>query len=235
MLRSETHRLVLTGVAGLALVLASQAMMNAYEGAKSVREAALSVNALSIPFTLTFLLIVGLRLVFEIPVELSANWVFRLLVDADRQESEPLARKVILVAVLPWIAATTFGLYAYLKGPMVAALHTLLVVVWTVLLTNIVLVRFRKLPFTCSMPVFQQHSIVILIAFCFGFLIYVGSTAEFEASALREPLRMLELLPVAALAWFIPRHLKSTTIDLEKRIIFEESAARSFELLRLGE
>jgi hypothetical protein len=235
LLRSEAHRLVVTGVAGLALVLASQALMNAYEGTKSVREAALSVEALSIPFILTFLLIVGLRLVFEIPVELPANWIFRLMVDADRQESEPLARKIILVFLLPWVAAITFAAYVYLEGPRVALLHTALVILWTVLLTNIVLVRFRKLPFTCSMPVFKQHSIVILIAFCFGFLIYVGSTAEFEASALREPRRMLELIPVAALAWYIPRHLKGTTIDLEKKLIFEESAPRSFELLRLGE
>ena len=233
--RSETHRLVMTGVAGLALVLASQALMNAYEGGRPAREAALSADALSIPFIITFLLIVGLRLVFEIPVDLQANWIFQLTVDADRQESEPLARKVILVSVLPWIAAITFGVYSRLEGGAVAVLHTVVVVVWTVLLTNIMLVRFRKIPFTCSMPVFKQHSIVILIAFCFGFLIYVGSTAEFEASALTEPLRMLELLPVAAMAWYIPHHLKGSTIDLEKRLIYEESAARTVELLRLSE
>jgi hypothetical protein len=235
LLRSEAHRLALTGVAGLALVLASQALMNAYEGSHSLREAALSADALSIPFILTFLLIVGLRLVFEIPVELRANWVFRLMVDADRQESGPLARNVILVFLLPWVAAITFAAYLYLEGVPVALLHTGLVAVWTVLLTNLVLVRFRKIPFTCSMPVFKQHSIVILIAFCFGFLVYVGSTAEFEALALREPLRMLELIPIAALAWYIPRHFKSSAIDIEKRLIFEESAPRSFELLRLGE
>jgi hypothetical protein len=184
---------------------------------------------------LTFLLIVGLRLVFEIPVELGANWIFRLMVDAEGQESEPLARKVILTLLLPWVATVTCAAYWFLEGPRVALLHTALVVVWTVLLTNIVLVRFRKLPFTCSMPVFKQHSIVILIAFCFGFLMYVGSTAEFEASALLEPRRILELLPVVALAWYIPRHLKHTTIDREKNLIFEESAQRGFELLGLSE
>ena len=233
--RSEAHRLVLTGVAGLALVLASQALMTGYEESGSVRNAAMSADTLSIPLILTFLLIVGLRLVFEIPVELRANWVFRLMVDADRQESQPLARKVILMLLLPWIAVITFAAYLYLEGVWIALLHTGVVVIWTVLLTNVVLVRFRKIPFTCSMPVFKQHSIVILIAFCFGFLIYVGSTAEFESSALRQPLRMLELVPVAAVAWYIPRHLKGSTIDLEKKLIFEESATRSFELLGLGE
>ncbi len=235
LLRSETHRLVMTGVGGLALVLASQALMNAFEGAKSLRQAALTPEALSIPFVLTFLIIVGLRIVFEVPAELRANWVFQLMLDADRQECEPLARKVIFVWVLPWILAVTFGAYIYLQGVIVALLHTALVMSWAVLLTNILLTRFRKVPFTCSLPVFKQHSIVIVISFCFGFLIYAVSTPEFESTALLEPLRMLSLLPVVGVAWYIPRYLGKNTIDLERRLIFEESATRTVEALRLSE
>lgn len=235
LLRSEAHRLVLTGVTGLALVLASQALMGAFEGAKSIKVAAISPGALSIPFVLTFLIVVGLRVVFEIPMELRANWVFQLGVDPDRQESEPLARRVMLVAVLPWILTATFLAYLYLEGARVAALHTAFVAIWTVLLANILLVRFRKLPFTCSLPVFKQHSIVILLSFCFGYLIYAMSIPEFEASALAEPLRLLELLPLVAVAWYIPRRLAKNTIDIDRKLIFEESAPRTVELLRLSE
>jgi len=177
----------------------------------------------------------GLRIVFEIPADLRSNWIFQLLLDPDHQECEPLARRVILVSILPWIVLVTFAAYFYLEGPMVAVLHTAVVVTWSCLLTNVVLVRFRKLPFTCSLPVFKQHSIVTLISLCFGFLIYAGSTAEFESSALSEPIRMLSLLPVAAVAWYIPRYLDKNTIDLERKLIFEEAATRSVELLRLSE
>ena len=235
MVRSEAHRLVLTGVGGLALVLASQAMMNAFQGTTSWRQAALTPDALSIPFVMTFLLIIGLRIAFEIPVELRANWVFQFLLDADRQECEPLARRVILTAILPWVLAITFVAYFYFEGWVVASLHTLLVLTWAVLLTNILLIRFRKLPFTCSLPVFKQHSIVILISFCFGYLIYAVSTPEFEASALHEPVRMLSLVPVALVAWYIPRYLGKNTIELERKLIFEETAMRTVEGLRLTE
>lgn len=235
LMRSESHRLVLTGVSGLALVLASQALMNAFQRTISWREAALTPDALSIPFILTFLLIIGLRLVFEIPVDIRANWVFQLLLNADGQESEPLARRVILVWVLPWILAGTFAIYFYIEGMKIALLHTLLVLIWSVLLTNMLLIRFRKLPFTCSLPVFKQHSIVILISFCFGYLIYAGSTPEFEASALEEPWRMLELLPLALVAWYVPRYLAKNSIEIERRMIFEESAPRTVEGLRLSE
>jgi len=235
LVRSEAHRLVVTAVGGLALVLASQALMDAFQGAKSVREAALTPDALSIPFILTFLIVVGLRLVFELPVELRANWIFQLMLDRDGQESEPLARRVILTAILPWVLALTFAAYLYLEGWRVASLHTLLVLSWAVLLTNILLTRFRKLPFTCSLPVFKQHSIVILISFCFGYLIYAVSTPEFEASALHAPLRMLTLVPVAVVSWYVPRYLGKNTIELERKLIFEETAVRTVEGLRLSE
>jgi len=235
LLRGEAHRLVMTGVAGLALVLASQALMNAFDGGKPAREAALTAEALSIPFILTFLLVIGLRVVFEVPAELRANWIFQLMLDAEHQECEPLARKTILFLTLSWLLPLTFAVYAYLEGLRIAILHSSLIAAWTALLTNILLIRFRKLPFTCTLPVFKQHSIVIVISFCFGFLIYGASTPEFESVALLQPLRMLSLIPVAVVAWFIPHYLTKNTLALEKRMIFEEGAVHTVERLGLSE
>jgi hypothetical protein len=233
--RSETHRLALTGAGGLGLVLACQALLNATVNTNSWRAAALSPDALSVPFILSFLMIVGLRSVFEVPVELRSNWIFQLMLNPDRQECMPLARKLILVVVLPMILLTAFPVQAYFAGFAIASIHTSLAAMWTVLLTNILLIRVRKLPFTCTMPVFKQHSIVILLSFCFGFLIYAVSIPEFEASAVKEPARLLGLVPVAAVAWYIPRYFARNSIDLERRLIFEESATRTIEVLRLSE
>ena len=235
LLRSEAHRLVLTAIGGLSLVLASQALMDAFENAKSWRQAMLLPDALSIPFILSFLMIVGLRLVFEIPADLRSNWIFQLMLDRDGEECEPLARKVILILSLPWLLALTFLLYLYVQGWVIACLHTLLVATWAVLLTNIVLIRFRKLPFTCTLPLFKQHSFVTLLSFCFGFLLYSVHTPEFESSALANPLRMIGLLPAAAAAWYIPHHLAKSAIDIEKKLIFEESPTQTIQALRLSE
>lgn len=235
LLRSEAHRLVLTAVGGLALVLASQALMDAFDGGRSLRRAVLTPDALSIPFILSFLIIVGLRAVFEIPAELRANWIFQLMVDPDRQECESLARRVILILVLPWLLAISLPVYAYLEGWKAACLHTLLVMTWSILLTNIVLIRFRKIPFTCTLPLFKQHSFVTLLSGCFGFLIYAVSTPEFESSALAEPLRMLSLVPAALVLWCVPHYLGKKSTELERRLIFEESPTQTIEALRLGD
>jgi hypothetical protein len=233
--RSEPHRLVLTGISGLGLVLASQALMNANAGAKSVHEAALSPDALSIPFILTFLLIIGLRIVFEVPVELRSNWIFQLMLDRDRQECEAVARKVVLTFVLPLVLMVAFPAYAYLDGVRIAFFHTALVGIWSLLLTNLVLIRFRKVPFTCTLPVFKQHSIVLLLSVVFGFLLYAVETPEFESTALEHPLRMIGLLPIVAVAWFIPHQMAKSTTDIEKQLIFEESATRTVEALQLSD
>jgi hypothetical protein len=233
--RSEAHRLVVTAVGGLALVLASQALLTAFGNAKSWHEASLSPEALSVPFILTFLIVIGLHTVFDVPAEIRANWIFQLLLDPDRQQCEALARNIILSAVLPLAVVITLPAYIYLQGPAIAFLHTLLVVTWTVLLTNVLLIRFRKLPFTCTFPVFKQHSIVILLSLCFGYLIYAVSTPEFEASALTQPARMLGLVPVALVAWYIPHQFARNSTEMETKLIFEESATRTIEALRLGE
>jgi hypothetical protein len=235
LLRSETHRLVLTAIGGLGLVLASQALLDGFENAKSWREAALSPGALSIPFILSFLIIVGLRVVFEIPAELRSNWIFQLMIDPDRQESGRLARRVILILVLPWLVVISFPAYVYLEGWTIACLHTLLAVTWAVLLTDIVLIRFRKIPFTCTLPVFKQHSFVTLLSCCFGFLLYAGSTPEFEASALVEPLRMLSFAPVAVVAWYIPHYFAKSASEIERKLIYEESPTQTIEALRLSD
>lgn len=157
------------------------------------------------------------------------------MVDPDRQECESLARRVILILVLPWLLAISLPVYAYLEGWKVAGLHTLLVVVWAVLLTNIVLIRFRKILFTCTLPVFKQHSFVTLLSCGFGFLLYAVSTPEFESSALAEPLRLLGLVPLAAVLWYIPHHLANSAIDIEKRLIFEEAPTQTIQALRLSD
>ena len=233
--RSEAHRLLLTGTGGLGLVLASQALMNAVEATKSARQAALSTEALSIPFILSFLIIVGLRAVFEIPAELPSNWIFRLMLDPDHQECESLARIVILLAVFPWVLLGLFPLYLRISGLSIALMHTLVVLGWSLLLTNALLIRFRKLPFTCTRPIFQQHSIVVLISVGFGFLLYAASLPEFESYALVHPARFAAMFPAAFITWYVPHHLAKSAIAEEKRLIFEDVSATSFELIQLSE
>jgi hypothetical protein len=166
---------------------------------------------------------------------LRSNWIFRLMLDAEKHECEPLARKVILVSVLPWALLVSFPIYAYLGGWAVGCLHTLIFVAWSLLLTDAVLIRFRKLPFTCSFPLFEQHSIVTLLGCVFAFFLFAVVTPQVESWAFVEPARMILFVPLAAVGWYVPRHIRHTALDVERALIFEEAPTRAVEVLQLGD
>jgi hypothetical protein len=232
--RSEAHRLALAGIFGTGIVLSSQFLARAVQ-MKSPMDSAASADALAIPFVLAFFIVVGLRIVFEIPTDLRPNWIFRFTLDREHHESVALARKIMLTFVLPWLALVALPLYVYFDGWLVALLHILLVAIWSLLLANALLIGFRKLPFTCAMPVFQQHSIVTLLGGALAFFLFAIATPQAEARALAEPVWMLAFIPVAALFWYTPRRIHKGAIDVETRLVFEDAPSRAVEVLRLGE
>jgi hypothetical protein len=58
-------------------------------------------------------------------------------------------------------------------------------------------------------------------------------TPEFESSALANPLQMIGLVPLAAVAWYVPRHIRKNAIEIEKELLFEEAPSRVVEVLHL--
>jgi hypothetical protein len=234
LLRSEPHRLLLAGVGGLGLVLASQALLGSFAGA-SAHPVPLSPDLLSVPLILFFFVIAALRLAFDIPVDLRANWIFRLLLDPEKHACAALARKMILMSVLPWILLIVLPAYCWLGGWIAGVLHTVVVAVWAVLLIDSTLVGFRKMPFTCSFPLFRQHSIVTLLGCAMGFFLFAAVTPEFESWALADPVRMTGLIPIAAIAWYIPHRIRRSALDIERELIFEELPSRAIEVLRIAE
>lgn len=234
--RSERHVLVLAGFAGWGLVLASQAMLRAKESAPIPGYSKVSADALSVPLILAFCVILGLRMTFEIPVELRANWIFRFLLDTDHHECKPVARKMTALVIVPPIVFVVFPVYAYLGGWKTGALHALLVLTWSLVLSELLLFRFRKIPFTCAMPVFRQHAPVAVIIGVFGFFFFAILTADFEQWSLASPLRMLIFVPwpMAILLWLHYFQIDSTESD--RKLVFEDAAPSVFDgLLRLEE
>jgi hypothetical protein len=232
LLRSERHGLVIAGLGGWGLVLASQAILRASERS-DLGDRVVSADALSVPLILVFCMVIGMRLAFEIPVDLRANWIFRLLLDPRKHECAVTARRMILLTLAP-LVVMVFPVFTYLGGWEVGILHTILVSAWTVGLTELLLVRFRKIPFTCSFPLFEQHAVVTAMAGLLGYFCFAPLTADFEHWALAVPLRMLVLLVPGAGVWLLIRHIRGEMIEFEKQLVFETVAARAVEVLSIG-
>jgi len=233
--RSEHHALVLAGFMALGFVIASQVLFAAYSGKAIDAGSLLSAAFLSIPFILVYCILVGLRFVFDIPIELRSNWIFRLSLDKTAQECMPLVRRVTLTFILPWVFAGVFPVSLYLWGFTTAMLHAVQITIWSVILADILLIGFRKVPFTCTYPPFRHSAIVVLLLYFFGFSSFVALTSNLDYWVLRYPALMLLFIPIIFGAWYARSRFDRDTIDIDKQLIFEEKPPTDFEVLSLGQ
>ena len=233
LLRSESHGLVLGGFLGLGLVIASQFLFASFNGKQIEAGSSPSSEILAIPLILSYCIIFGVRFVFDIPAEMRANWIFRLCLDKTRHECVPLARKLMLTFVLPWAFAIVLPLYGYLWGWRVGMLQAVIVTLWSLLLTEILLFRFRKIPFTCSYPPFRDSAVVLVLSYILGFFVFVVLTSNLEYWGLSSPVLMASLIAIVVCACYVLSRFHQELKDFDKELIFDEKAPASFELLDL--
>ncbi|HZE25867.1 MAG TPA: hypothetical protein VE083_00700 [Terriglobales bacterium] len=233
LLRSERHSIVVAAFAGLGVVVASEMLVTAFTRGFN-RGGTPSAEVLSVPLILCYCLLVGLRLVFQMPAELRANWIFRLLLDPGKPPGRTVARKIMLSFVLP-IAGIALPVYVAYWGWLVGFLHSGIVIVWSWLLIETLLLYFRKIPFTCSYPSFEHNAIVSVLIYLLGFYAFALLTAKAEAEALAFPAVGILLLPAPMVGWWILRGLRRDTPEIDQQLMFEEHPTTGFELLSLNE
>ena len=141
----------------------------------------------------------------------------------------------MLSFVLPWLFVLAYPIYIHFWGWTIASCHIALVTIWSVLLTEILLTRFRKLPFTCTYPPFQYSTVVNVIIYALGFTVFVGMTSEFEFAALANPAKGIILLAIGIAAGMMVRRLKQGVIEIDRELIFEDVPSSGFQFLHLSD
>jgi len=228
LLRGETHLQIVSAFAAMALVASAQSVASVFQIHAAVRWRTPSEDLLSIPFVLSFCIIVGIRLAFAIPSDLRANWVFALWIDPDTLQTRPIARKALLTfSLLPLIPICFAGTWI-LWGFGVALLHTAVFAACTVALVELLLLRFRKIPFTCSYPPFQSHAALIFVAYLFGFVLFTSYLPELELWSLADPWRAIVFIPLVAVILLSSYFYRKQMLDMDKHLIFEEIPASHF-------
>jgi hypothetical protein len=202
--RSRQHRLMLsiyTGM-GLAYVFSQMAYVlyhfraDAF-GAIEGREQ----TALGIPLILLFFLVIGLRVSFSIPVELRANWLFRLTDPFAHGAYLRAARKTLLTfALLPVVTLSACIYPAAWPWPK-AAEHVVFLTVFGLLIIELALTGFAKVPFTCSyLP--GRANLKIMFGVYWGLLIIVSDVVtQIESQALHQG--YAKLISVILIAWLL--------------------------------
>jgi hypothetical protein len=168
-----------------------------------------------------------------VPAEHNANWIFRLVVRKDSMECTQLARNVMLSFVLPWCVVVVPVVYGYLWGWPVALAQAAVTIVGSLTLARVLLVGYRKLPFTCSYPPFRQSAILLVLLCALGYVVFVVFLSTLESWALSQPWYWIPLIVMMAAAWCVAWLRESNIADIDRRLLFDEGAASGFEWLDL--
>jgi hypothetical protein len=234
--RSRQHRLILAfylgiGLAFTVLLLPFLATTPQLPGDPAVNlwhEANTPLLATSI--MMMSLAVMGMRVVFAFPLELRANWIFRAVgVHGAGEILVGSRRALLLLSMAPvWLisAAVCFWLWPWRQ----AAAHLAVLGLMGMILADVCLWRFRKIPFTCSyLPGKSQVHMVVVAAVIL--ILLVAQSVVWEQEALQKPgmtAATLALLGAAAVAirW---RTTVSARFD-EEGLQFEEQAAALLEL-----
>jgi hypothetical protein len=228
LLRSEEHLQVLMGFIAVGVVAAANVLASP-PGVKSILSGETpSVEFLSVPLILSYCLVIGIRFAFEMPVDLRANWIFRISLEQRWAEAREISRRVLLVFSLSWLVPACFLVTLLFWSWVAALLHTVVVILCTVALVELSLFKFRKLPFTCAYPPFKSHSGLIALAYLFGFMVFTTYIAQMEYWSLVSPWRAIWFIPLFLAVVLGLRAHRKQMLDMDKELIFEDVSVSGF-------
>jgi hypothetical protein len=210
--RSKQHRLIVGFYLGIGLAFTSLLLKGSSTVANNPwRET--SVLLWSASLMMMLLAAVGTRAAFALPLDLRANWIFRVI--GTRAGLETLAasrRALLLLSVAPVWLVTAVTCLALWPGRQTAA-HLLVLGLLGMIVADVCLLRFQKIPFTCAyLPGKSRFHMALLVAL--GLLLTGQETALLERHALRETGSMALMLALMAVVWVA---IRLTTMKLARR------------------
>lgn len=231
--RSQRHRLLYGIYIGIGCAIAVAGLLHAMRRGWST---GLSPSAafLSIPLVLTFLAAVGARVLFAIPLEPGANWVFRLTERPKVRSHIAGARLALLFIAAAPPLALLLPVYAGLWGVRLAAAHGAFVLALTWLLVELLMWRFGRVPFTSQYVPGKANVRLFWPLYLTLFTTYAYTMAELEVWLLRSPkLFGLTIAAIAAAAIVISR--ASVWLGDSRPLVFDAPPEDEAITLSLGQ
>ncbi|MGB9456767.1 MAG: hypothetical protein WCB12_12030 [Bryobacteraceae bacterium] len=220
LLRNEGHRLCLAVALGLGWLLGFQSVANARGDARP------SAALLEGPLIAVYLLALALRLAFEMPAVLSANWIYRSLLDPLANQSRGVARRVMLAFLVPAVLLPSAAYFWWKWGWAASLLEIACLLCLSACLTEILLSGYRKVPLTCPMPGIRQNFLVLCITQFLAFEAFTQIGAGFERWIFDRPQRFVWLPGLMLTAWAWRRQRQRQALkagEAELGITFESA------------
>jgi hypothetical protein len=235
LLRSRQHRVILSFYLGVGFAIVLACVRPGLGDQESLRGAA--TEHANLPLLIASILmmsiaVLGVRIVFSMPIALRANWTFRII-ELYRVPAYLAATRwsLLLLALGPvW---TVFAVVFLFLWPWQQALgHLVILAVLGMILIDLSLFRFRKIPFTCSYLPGKGNVQFVFWACILVVLPLTTLFARYELLALHNPARYLVIIAILVIAELVVRSKTMAIARSLKALSFEE--ATPSEILSLG-
>jgi hypothetical protein len=193
LLRSRQHRVILAFYLGIGFAIVT---MLAKSARGPWRQASVPLIVSTIVMMTAW--VVGTRVVFAMPLDLRANWIFPVTsIHRTQEYLAAIRRPLFVLSVGPvWLASAAVFFWAWPWRP--AAGHLLILGLWGTILAYISLHGFHKIPFTCSyLPGKSKVNLMFLAAA--GLLEAVANGIPYEVSALHHPASYAKLVAILSI------------------------------------
>jgi hypothetical protein len=189
--RSAKHRLYFAAYAAVGLAFAMMGILavTAFSAQGNLRSVMMrpGVALLSIPLIISFFLLVGMRAAFGSPAELRANWMFQITAESNERKYLAGARKAMIALAIAPLFLLTLVAYTVLWGPEASLLSVLFSTLLSLILMELLLGSFRKIPFTCSHLPGKGNLPLKGYLYWLAFMVYAYSMASLETWMFRAP------------------------------------------------
>jgi len=226
LLRSHQHRIILAFYLGIGFAISiayGRTVLYGLYGYSGTSWNEVNRPILVATVVMTCFAVVGARVAFALPVSLSANWIFRTAVARPAPQYLAAIREVLLLLTVTPVVGLSLALLLSIWPPWPVVGHGLLLALLGLILVELCLLRFRKVPFTCSyLP--GKAQIHVTAGACILVLIALTDVGvEFETYALQHPVRYALMLgPVAVLAALVRWRTSEEISASDVMLTFEE-------------
>jgi hypothetical protein len=222
LLRSRQHRMILGFYLGLGITIAVGYVKVTNRGFESAG-GAISNSLLFASMLMMILTVLALRVAASIPISLSANWIIRVTQVRSATDYRRAVRwSWVTLGVAP-VLVIIASFLPFASPPRPALGHFWVMFCLGILLVEVCLFTFHKIPFTCS---YLPGKGSIHFAFWAGvlfFLRFLHEAAELEGRLLREFPSSVLMIVMVALAAVAIRYLGSSREVLTTEVLFEEA------------
>ena len=219
--RSMIHRMRLISYVAVSIGLILIIIMVA-GGFKPKNLSEINKTLLSIPLIISFFLLIGLKSIVDIPVELPANWIFKLTEIENKKHYFIGLRKGIFFFTLFPLFILLFILYSLLWGWKISLLHSLYGLTISTLLMEFLFINYRKIPFTCSYLPGKAKIQYFLFGYIFSFVLYIYTMIFIEKALLKNPSRFLIFFAIVSGIFIAIKIYQNFFFYKKNEIIYEE-------------